>query len=267
MNKIKIVNDLIDDLILDDSVEVTFQEKNEVFCVNGIKIKVVKDTNLEIEYICEKETKLNVFINVLENVNLHLFEYRHGDKSKIQYKYYLEENSFVIVNKFYQNDGIKELDVVNLNGIGARFDYKFKTIASNQEQYDLMIYHNYNNTISNIINHGINNKNGSIIVNITSIVPEGKINCVVNQNNRIINLSDNRCEVNPNLLIEENDVEANHAAHIGCFSDDEMFYLQTRGFTKEAALKLLMKGFLISELDINDEQRSMLTQVIDNYWR
>ena len=62
-------------------------------------------------------------------------------------------------------------------------------------------------------------------------------------------------------------MEANHAAHIGRFSDDEMFYLQTRGFTKEAALKLLMKGFLISELDINDEQRSMLTQVIDNYWR
>ena len=67
------------------------------------------------------------------------------------------------------------------------------------------------------------------------MIPENKIGCVANQNNRIINLSDNKCEINPNLLIEENDVEANHSAHIGRFSNDEMFYLQSRGFPKSSS--------------------------------
>ena len=267
MNKIKIVNDLIDNLKLDDSIEVTFQEKNEITYVNGIKIKVIEDTNLEIEYIANKETKMNIQIEVLKKVKLHLLEYRHGSKVKIQYKYDLGEDSLVVINKFSQNNGVKELDIVNLNGRGSTFNYKFKTIANKQEQYDLMIYHNDSYTTSNILNHGLNDQEGSIIINITSMIPENKIGCVANQNNRIINLSDNKCEINPNLLIEENDVEANHSAHIGRFSNDEMFYLQSRGFPKEVALKLLIKGFLLSELDINDEQKSLLTHSIDSYWR
>ena len=35
----------------------------------------------------------------------------------------------------------------------------------------------------------------------------------------------------------------------------------------KVALKLLIKGFLLSELDINDEQKSLLTHSIDSYWR
>jgi hypothetical protein len=267
MNKIVIVNDIIVDKIIDDNIEIIMLEKNDIFNVNSFKIKVIKDTNLEIEYNNLEDSKIDVFVTVLENVNFNLFEYRNGCKAKIQYKYYLEENSVCNINKFYNADSIQELDIVNLNGINAKIDYCFKTISTGLEKYDLMIYHNYNNTTSNIINNGVNADEGSLVFNITSIVLNNKKNCIVNQNNRIINLGNNKCEINPNLLIEENDIEANHSALIGRFSDEEMFYLQSRGLNEKQTLNLLIKGFLINGLHITEEERSRLTQIIDNYWR
>lgn len=267
MNKLKITNDIIVDKNIDDSIEVILLEKNDFFSVNSVKIKVVKDTNLEIEYNSDEEVKIDIFINVLEYVNFNLFEHRNGCKTKVQYKYYLEENSISVINKFYNSASIQELDIINLNGIGARIDYNFKTISTGLEKYDLMIYHNYNNTISNIINNGVNINDGSLIFNITSVVLNEKKNCVVNQVNRIITLNNNRCEINPNLLVEENDVEANHSALIGRFSDEEMFYLQSRGINETLALSLLIKGFLINGLNIDEDKKSELNQVIDSYWR
>ena len=267
MNKIKIANDIIIDKNVDDSVEVILLEKNDFFNVNSVKIKVVKDTNLEIEYNNDEDVKIDIFINVLEGINFNLFEYRSGCKTKIQYKYYLEENSTSLINKFYNSDSIQELDIINLNGVGARIDYHFKTISTGPQKYDLMIYHNYANTISNIINNGVNINDGGLVFNITSVVLNGKKNCIINQINRIITLNDNKCEINPNLLIEENEVEANHSALIGRFSDEEMFYLQSRGINERLALSLLIKGFLINELTIDEEKISKLSQVIDSYWR
>jgi Fe-S cluster assembly scaffold protein SufB len=267
MNKIKIVNDIIIDSSIDDSIEVTVLEKNDFFSVNSIKLKIIKDTNLEIEYNSDDDVKIDIFINVFENVNFNLFEHRSGHKTKVQYKYYLEENSYSKINKFYTSDSVQELDIINLNGVGAQIDYNFKTISTGCEKYDLMIYHNYRNTVSNINNNGVNIKDGSLVFNITSIVLNDKKGCLLNQNNRIVNLNNNKCEVNPNLLVEENDVEANHSALIGRFSDEEMFYLQSRGISETLALNLLIKGFLIDGLTIDDDQKSRVNQIIDNYWR
>jgi Fe-S cluster assembly protein SufD len=71
---------------------------------------------------------------------------------------------------------------------------------------------------------------------------------------RIINLTDNECIINPNLYIEDSDVVANHAAAIGKFSDEELFYLMSRGITYTDAINLLIKGFLVSDYNISEER-------------
>lgn len=52
----------------------------------------------------------------------------------------------------------------------------------------------------------------------------------------------------PNLEIEANDVKASHAATVSRLSEDEIFYLQTRGLTREHALRELIRAFLASQL-------------------
>ena len=51
---------------------------------------------------------------------------------------------------------------------------------------------------------------------------------------------------NPILEIEENDVKASHGSSIGKIDDDTMFYLCSRGLTKNEATHLICLGRLES---------------------
>ncbi|MDD2377863.1 MAG: SufD family Fe-S cluster assembly protein [Bacilli bacterium] len=265
MNKIRIVNDIPEIVSLNDSIEFTVLEKNELFSVNSLKIRVKKSTSLEIEYQSIETTKLDIFINVEENVKFNLFEFREGNNNKIQYKYYLEENSKSNITKFYNVSNIKEMIIVNLNGKKAEFNYNFKTISVSEEKYDMIVYHNYSNTISNIKNNGVNILDGVLTFNVSGFILNNKKDCVLNQNNRIINLTNNKCQITPNLFIDDNNVDANHSALIGKFSDEEIFYLQRLGIDETIATNLLIKGFLLS--DIKKSKQSKIIKIIDQYWR
>lgn len=61
----------------------------------------------------------------------------------------------------------------------------------------------------------------------------------------------------PELEARAKNVELTHEAAIGKISEDEIFYLQTRGFTREEAISLIIGGFLesgLSELPANVEK-------------
>ena len=136
MNKIELVNDQIKESILDDAIELTVLEKNELFDVNSVKIHVKKDTSLDFSLLCDEKSKLDVFIRVDPDVQFTLFELYQGKKMKIQYKYYLEANAYMNVFKFHDSYGFKEYDLVYLNGVGASFDCYMKTISKLDEKYD-----------------------------------------------------------------------------------------------------------------------------------
>ena len=130
-----------------------------------------------------------------------------------------------------------------------------------------MVYHNYPKTICNVYNSGVNILDGKLIFTVTNIVPNHITGCVVNQNGRIITLNNNECLINPNLLIEENDVTASHSALIGKVSDEELFYLMSRGINHDLAINLLIKGFLLGGLTISEKRTKEINAIIDQYWR
>lgn len=260
MNKIIVVNNKIK-LDIDDSIEVVSLDRFELFNVKKIIIKILKDTKLEIEY-SSKESKIDIEYVISDCVNCHIFELRHDMKLKAQYRYIVGTSSNLNIVKFYDCKEVKELGVVELNGEYANINYKLKTIATNNQKYDLVIYHNVKNTISNITNHGVNLDDGSITFNVTGLVYNDMTDCELNQNNKIVTFNDNKCVITPKLLIDENDVVANHSALIGKFDDDEIFYLQSRGIDKNSAITLLTKGFLLEDLE--DER---LEKIIEKYWR
>ncbi|MBS7611825.1 SufD family Fe-S cluster assembly protein [Candidatus Bathyarchaeota archaeon] len=61
----------------------------------------------------------------------------------------------------------------------------------------------------------------------------------------------------PELEAKAKNIELTHEAAIGKISEEEIFYLQTRGFTREEAVSLIIGGFLesgLSELPANVEK-------------
>ena len=266
MNKIILENDRIVETTLDENIKYDIFT-NDTFGIASLTLEIIEDTDLEINYNFKDKTKIETIIIVNKNVNLRLFEKINGKYAKIRTKYYLKENSNSIISKFNNIKEIKEYTIINLDEENSRFEYNLKTISEKEEAYDIITYHNASNTTSVINPNGVNIKEGKLKFNVSSFVPKGKIKCDASQNNKIINLTNNECIINPNLYIDEYDVVANHSAWIGSFKEAEIFYLQSRGINKEEAIKLLIKGFLTSKLEITEEELENIKNIIDEYWR
>lgn len=69
------------------------------------------------------------------------------------------------------------------------------------------------------------------------------------QTNRNLVLStEARADAIPNLEIKANDVKCSHGASVGQVSQEELFYLLSRGLTRAAAERLLVEGFFLDAL-------------------
>lgn len=156
----------------------------------------------------------------------------------------LEENAYLIINKMYNEKEIHENITINLNGINSRVDYNFSTKVYNDQKYIININHNNKNTVSNVINHGVVMNDAHLLFEVNSTIKKGNNKSKLKQESKIIVMSKNNSVIKPNLFIDEYDVDAVHSATIGKFNKNEIFYLMTKGITKEEAINLLIKGFL-----------------------
>lgn len=156
----------------------------------------------------------------------------------------LDENVHLVINKIYNEKEVNEEVTINLNGINSKIDYNFSTKIYNNQKYVININHNNKNTISNVINHGVVMNDSKLLFEVNSSIKKGNNKSKLNQESRIIVMSKNNSIIKPNLFIDEYDVDAVHSAAIGKFNKNEIFYLMTKGISKEESINLLIKGFL-----------------------
>jgi Fe-S cluster assembly protein SufD len=69
---------------------------------------------------------------------------------------------------------------------------------------------------------------------------------------------------NPELEIENNDVSSRHAASVAQIDEEKIFYLMSRGVSREEARKMIVSGFLeaIVEKIEDDEIRGQINKKI-----
>lgn len=267
MNRIIIEDDRINESLIDNNIKVDYTVDNSFIKINQLVIEIIDNADLEIHYNFSNEIKINVTINCISNTNVNIFEKYNNGILKVQNTYNLSDNSNINIQKFYDVNSIRQFDIINLNNDESKVDYVLKTISSGSEKYNLVVNHNSPNTISNVINNAVNINNGEVFFDVNGVIPKGMTNCTLNQNNRIVTFNEKKCQINPNLLVDENDVCANHSAFVGKFNDDDLFYLQSRGINYNDALKLLTKGFLTSNLTLNDNLKEEIESIINKYWR
>lgn len=256
MNRIVLDNKI--DINIDDNIKIKVEENN----IRTIYIDIIKNTSLVIEL---NNVKADIIINVKANTEAIIYDMVTGT-GKIKYTYNLFNHSILNVYKYNDTTNIRNVSIINLNEQYASINYILKTINLTNDKYDIVINHNASLTNSNIINHGVNMKDGKLTFAVSSFIPHHKKGCYANQINRIINLTDNKCMIYPNLYIDEEDVTANHSALLGKFSDEEMFYLSSRGIDNDNALDLLIRGFLCSNIE-NKEIINKIETKIKTNWR
>ena len=265
MNKIEIVNDKIASKKINKNIKIYEYQKQDLFDINKVIIEVLKSCDIRLTIDISLLSKLKIDIKVFDNCDCNIYIYTNGDKSKIKYSYNILSNSNLKVFKYNNISTINEMVEVNLDGDNARIDYLFKSIAEDKESYDYAIFHNHKNTYSNIYNNIVNLK-GNVNIQISSSIPKSISDCICNQYNRIINLTENKCEIRPILYIDNDNVDANHSALIGEIEADELFYLETMGISKKDAYRLLINGFLINGITDSFLSKKICDD-IKKYWR
>lgn len=99
---------------------------------------------------------------------------------------------------------------------------------------------------------------------VDGVVPKSSNKCICNQDNQIINMVNGKSTICPNLLIDNYDVDSNHAAYIGKFKEEILFYMMSRGISLEVANRLLLNGFLINSDSIDLNKIKIFIDEINN---
>lgn len=218
-----------------------------------------------LEYMDTEDIKLDICVD--NNIKAVLFESSLMDnKVNISNKYIIK-NGELKVNKFYDNESVNEEIEIDLLEEYSKIDYKFSNICKNEESYLININHKNKNTVSNINNKSITIDGAKLNFVINSIVGKEHIGSVLDQNTRIVTLGNSDGKISPNMFIDCDDIEARHGSVIGTFKDEMVFYLMSRGIEYNDCIKLLVKGYLFSNIDSMNEIREKMIEVIDKYWR
>ncbi|QAY65078.1 Fe-S cluster assembly protein SufD [Paenibacillus protaetiae] len=167
------------------------------------------------------------------------------------------------------NDGATMSDTSSLlKGNGSTSDAKVISIGKNSQQMSITTraVHIGLSSESDMITRAVMKDSATAIINGITKIEKGATKANGQQTERVLMLSPKaRGDANPILLIDEDDVKAGHAASVGQVNQEQVYYLMSRGISKQDAERLIIYGFLtpvVTEIPI-DAVREQLERVLE----
>lgn len=150
---------------------------------------------------------------------------------------------------------------------GATSDAKIVALSTGDQLQGIVtkVLNLASNTTGHIHQHGAITQRGTLTFNGIGQIIKGARFADAQQETRILALSrEAHGDANPILLIDENEVQAGHAASIGQVDQDDLYYLMSRGIQKEIAERLVVRGFLgtvISAFSVQSVERELVEAI------
>ena len=210
--------------------------------MNKIVVKKGEQKALELS----KFDSLNIEVNEGASFDLKLINFNDLKNVEISAKIGLNA-TFNVVFAEFSNHSINVKSIVDLDQEGATCNWKLATLGNNKsiKHFDISFNHNVGNTFADMNNYGVSRDNANIIFTGCSHIKNGSKNSETHQNAKVIVFDEYSLgSASPILKIDENDVIASHGAVVGQLNSDHMFYLMSRGLSKEEARKIITLGYL-----------------------
>lgn len=162
-------------------------------------------------------------------------------------QYILEARANVDVTNVVSDASYLRLrEYADLEGAEAKFTTKIAGAAADG-QCDIMsiVTHNAPRSVSDIRARGVVAGEGKLLWRGLTRINEGKSHCVATQEARILRLGANaEADAVPQLEIHTEDVRCGHAASIGKPDVESLFYLSSRGVSREDAMRAIVAAHL-----------------------
>lgn len=198
--------------------------------------------------------------------SLHIVYRNECSAYRSEEKVILHEDAHLCVGYYELGDHSANVDAVySLVEREAKVDIITTSLAENQKQFYISCEHQCGHTYSNMEHYAINKAGGSVNITASGKIMKGAKESQSHQSTRVLTLADKeKVSITPLLLIDENDVAASHACAIGEMNEDHLYYLQTRGLSKEAALGLLTLSYVLPILRVVESWEIMYQQLSED---
>lgn len=226
--------------------EIKLNNKHEEIEVNSLE-----DLSIEIDNNSTLDLKLLNF-NKVDNLSI---------KAKVGKDSYLN-----VTFADFSKGNISLKTVVDLVSENASCDWHLATLGNDtsEKHFDISFNHLVGNTTAVMNNYGVARDKSRITFSGVNHILEHASKSKTVQNAKIIVFDkDAYGQASPILKIDENDVQASHAAIVGQLNNNHMFYLMSRGLTKKEAKLLITLGYLqpISK-NFSKENRELIENAI-----
>ena len=197
-----------------------------------------------LEYVDFSDLKIE--LSEGSNLLLKLANFKENANIKIYGK--VRKNAGIsVVFADFSKDSTRISSQIDLAEEGANCDWHLATLANKKDDktFDISFKHLVGKTTSIMDNYGVARDDSKIVFSGVSHITEGAKKSNAKQNAKIIVFDKNSQGVaSPILKIDENEVQASHGAVVGQLNSDHMFYLMSRGLSREDARTLITLGYL-----------------------
>ena len=229
MNKI-LVNTKVYNLTINENsiVEIDNLENDSI-----INIKTLENISSTINFLV-KNSNINIIIELSNNSNLVINEL--GVNSSINVDVNIQDSS----NLEYNLSILSKVDSIN----------NIKILSSGNSSNCLFF------------TNGVNLSNNKLFFIIDGIIKKDCKDIYLEENSKIINIMNGNSKIIPNLIVDSKDIVANHSAYIGKFSDEDIWYLNSRGINTNDCKKLLLKAVLLKNMEDNNRFLDIINHFI-----
>ncbi len=213
--------------------------------IESLKIDLKEGSFLQLSLLFDKKVKkLDFVINLKNNANLE--------------GYFAE----------FSEDNLQMNGEINLLNEYAQAVVKLASLSANNDDKNISISVNHlaPNTYGKVDNYGVCKDSSKLLFAGTSKIYEKSIKSKTQQNAKIMVFDEaSNAIAKPILKIDENDIEASHAAVVGKINDEHLFYLTSRGLSEAEAKELITFGYLKPILaGFNDDStRAYISSLIE----
>lgn len=194
-----------------------------------IELKIELDSLSKCDYTSFRRTK--IIREIKANVNAYLEQGSYLNYKTLNFHF----GDGIITENFYLQEENTEAKIKNV----------LINISGSSQDFNINIHHNAKHSISNLLNFGICKNESFLKINSKGIIKQGSHKAEIRQRAKGLLLDEvSNLSANPLLEIDDFDVIANHGASIGAIDEDELYYLMSRGLSREDSEKLIVAGFI-----------------------
>lgn len=199
-------------------------------------------------------------LDVVQETSLHLVAHLEGDST-------LYFGSFSVGGSLIENDYEIDFDAPHSE---AHLGGVYITSGTERFSTNVNVNHNHGDTLSNQLFKGI--LSGSSVARFQgriTVLKDAQKTKAYQANNNLLISPDARAYTRPHLVINADDVQCSHGATVGSLSQDELFYMRSRGISLQEAQLLQQQAFVHEVTDrlLTAESQEIILPLLEDALR